>query len=129
MAISVLLIDDDPEIAIILRTLLCGEDYQMRAVPNGQEGIDACRCQLPDIIILDLMMPEMNGWQVCKRIREFTDTPILVLSALGMPQNVASALQAGADEYMVKPVHAELLASRLRALVQKHALSKSRHMA
>ncbi|HEY69126.1 MAG TPA: response regulator [Anaerolineae bacterium] len=129
MAISVLLIDDDPEVAMILRTMLCGEDYQLRAAPNGEEGIDACRNQSPDVIILDLMMPEMNGWQVCKRIREFSDTPILILSALGMPQNVISALQAGADEYMVKPVHSESLASRLRALVQKHALNNSRQIA
>ena len=129
MAISVLLIDDDPEICMILRTMLCGEDYQLRAVPSGEEGIDACRKQSPDVIILDLMMPEMNGWQVCKRIREFSDTPILILSALGMPQNVISALQAGANEYMVKPVHSGLLTSRLRALVQKHALNSSRQIA
>ena len=129
MAISVLLIDDDPEVAVIMRTLLRGEDYQVRAVTNGEEGICACRDRAPDVIILDLMLPEMDGWQVCQRIREFTDIPILILSALGMPRNVASALQAGADDYMVKPVHARLLASRLRALVQQHALSSSRQIA
>ncbi|MGD8815145.1 MAG: response regulator [Anaerolineales bacterium] len=129
MAISVLLIDDDPEVAVIMRTLLRGEDYQVRAVTNGEEGICACRDRSPDVIILDLMLPEMDGWQVCQRIREFSDIPILILSALGMPRNVASALQAGADDYMVKPVHARLLASRLRSLVQQHALSGKRQIA
>lgn len=129
MAITVLLIDDDPDVGVVMRTLLRGEDYQIRAVASGEEGIRACQERLPDVIILDLVLPEMDGWQVCNRIREFSDVPILTLSSLGMPRSVARALDAGADDCMVKPVHATLLASRLRTLVQQHALGARRQVA
>jgi DNA-binding response OmpR family regulator len=123
MAINVLLIDDDPEISLMLRTLLRGQDFQIRAEFSGPAGVEACSDQPTDVVILDLMMPEMDGWEVCKRIREFSDIPILVLSAVGAPGSVARALEAGADDYLIKPVHASLLASRLRALVRKYALA------
>ena len=71
MAIEILLIDDDPDFSMMLRTLLRGRDFQVRAVFSGDEGIDACRDDPPDVVILDLLMPEMNGWEVCERIRTF----------------------------------------------------------
>ena len=129
MAIEVLLIDDDPELSIILRTLLRGQDFQIQAVCSGREGIEACKEKPPDVVILDLLMPEMDGWQVCQRIRSFSDVPILILSALGAPGSVARALDAGADDYLIKPVHASLLASRLRTLVRPRALAHEEHAA
>ena len=125
MAIEVLLIDDDPDLSIMLRTLLRGQDFQIQAVYTGPDGIKVCRESSPDVVILDLMMPEMDGWEVCERIREFSDVPILILSALGSPGSVARALDAGADDYVIKPVHASLLASRLRTLVRRRALQPS----
>ncbi|MEE8122022.1 MAG: response regulator [Anaerolineales bacterium] len=119
MAVDVLLIDDDPDLAIMLRTLLRGQDIQIRAIFNGEEGIEACRDEQPDVIILDLLMPSMDGWEVCEKIREFCEVPILILSAIGSPGSVARALDAGADDYLIKPVHASLLASRLRALMRR----------
>ncbi len=119
MAVDVLLIDDDPDLAIMLRTLLRGQDIQIRAIFNGEEGIEACRDEQPDVIILDLLMPSMDGWEVCEKIREFCDVPILILSAIGSPGSVARALDAGADDYLIKPVHASLLASRLRTLMRR----------
>ena len=121
MAIQTLLIDDDADLSVMLRTLLKGQDFDIRAVFNGKEGVDACREMNPDVIILDLLMPEMDGWQVCEQIREFSAVPILILSALGAPGSVARALDAGADDYLIKPVHASLLASRLRTLVRRQA--------
>jgi two-component system KDP operon response regulator KdpE len=70
-------------------------------------------------------MPEMDGWDVCQRIRGFSDVPILILSALGAPGSVARALDAGADDYLIKPVHASLLASRLRTLVRRKAVKET----
>jgi two-component system KDP operon response regulator KdpE len=135
MAIEILLIDDDPDFSMMLRTLLRGRDFQVRAVFSGDEGIDACRDDPPDVVILDLLMPEMDGWEVCERIRTFSDVPIMILSALGAPASVARALDAGADDasvaraldagaddYLIKPVHASLLASRLNALVRRRIL-------
>jgi DNA-binding response OmpR family regulator len=103
----------------MLRTLLRGQDIQIRAIFNGEEGIEACRDEQPDVIILDLLMPRMDGWEVCEKIREFCDVPILILSAIGSPGSVARALDAGADDYLIKPVHASLLASRLRTLMRR----------
>jgi DNA-binding response OmpR family regulator len=119
MAVEVLLIDDDPDLAMMLRTLLRGQDFQIRAVFTGEEGVKECKASPPDVIILDLLMPGMDGWDVCEQIREFSDVPILILSALGSPGSVARALDAGADDYLIKPVHASLLASRLRTLVRR----------
>jgi DNA-binding response OmpR family regulator len=123
MAIEVLLVDDDVDLAMMLRTLLRGQDFQIRSVRTGQEGIRSCQENPPDVVILDLLMPEMDGWQVCERIRSFSDVPILILSALGAPGSVARALDAGADDYVIKPVHASLLASRLRTLVRRRSLA------
>ena len=119
MAVEVLLIDDDPDLSIMLRTLLKGQDFQIRAVFSGEEGIAECTSNPPDVIILDLLMPGMDGWEVCEKIRKFSDVPVLILSALGSPGSVARALDAGADDYLIKPVHASLLASRLRTLVRR----------
>ena len=125
MAIEVLLIDDDPDLSTMLRTLLRGQDFQIKAVLSSEEGIESCRDPdwQPDVVILDLLMPEVDGWEVCERIRTFSDVPILILSALGSPGSVARALDAGADDYLIKPVHASLLASRLRTLVRRRALN------
>jgi len=122
MAVEVLLIDDDPDLSIMLRTLLRGQDFQIQAVFAGEEGIRACRENQPDVVILDILMPEMDGWEVCEHIRDFSEVPILILSALGSPGSVARALDAGADDYLIKPIHASLLASRLRTLVRRSLL-------
>lgn len=129
MAVEVLLIDDDPDLSIMLRTLLRGQDFQIKAVFTGDEGIQACKDDPPDVIILDLLMPEMDGWEVCERIRGFSEVPILILSALGSPASVARALDAGADDYLIKPIHASLLASRLRTLVRRSLLVEQQQIA
>jgi DNA-binding response OmpR family regulator len=123
MAIEVLLIDDDVDLAMMLRTLLRGQDIQIRSVGTGEEGVQAVRDDPPDVVILDLLMPGMDGWEVCEHIRSFSDVPILILSALGAPGSVARALDAGADDYLIKPVHASLLATRLRTLVRRRSLA------
>ncbi len=124
MAIQVLLIDDDPDFSIMLRTLLRGRDFQVRTVFSGEDGVQACRKFNPDVVLLDLLMPEIDGWEVCQQIRSFSDVPIMILSALGAPASVAKALDSGADDYLIKPVRAGLLASRLRALIRRRALAE-----
>lgn len=122
MTLRVLLIDDDPDVAVTLRTLLRGQDFDIQPVFSGREGIEAVRESEPDVIILDLLMPELDGWQVCQEIRGMSEVPILIMSALGSPGSVARALDAGADDYLIKPVHASLLASRLRTLVRRQSV-------
>lgn len=129
MAIDVLLIDDDPDLSVMLRTLLRGQDFQIQAVYTGEDGVQSCKTAEPDVVILDLLMAEMDGWEVCERIRSFSKVPILILSALGAPGSVARALDAGADDYLIKPVHASLLASRLRTLVRRQMIKASEQAA
>ena len=124
MPIEVLLIDDDPDLSTMLQALLRGKDFQIKSVQSSEEGIQSV--QNPDaaldVVILDLLMPEMDGWEVCERIRSFSDVPIVILSALGSPGGIARALEAGADDYLIKPVYASMLASRLRMLVHRKEL-------
>jgi len=124
MPIEVLLIDDDPDLSTILQALLRGKDFQIKSVLSSEEGIQTVQNPdaASDVVILDLLMPEMDGWEVCERIRSFSDVPIVILPALGSPGGIARALEAGADDYLIKPVYASMLASRLRTLVHRKEL-------
>ncbi|MEN4011040.1 MAG: response regulator transcription factor [Chloroflexota bacterium] len=116
---NILVIDDDPAMTELLAALLQTIPAKVIAVNSGQEGIDRAQQHRPDIVILDLMMPEMDGWQVCKKIREFSNVPILILSALDHPGMVATALDAGADDYLIKPVSSGMLIARINTLLRR----------
>ncbi len=115
----ILVIDDDPAMTELLKILLESLTATVHTAYNGQQGIELCKNENPDVIILDLMMPEPNGWQVCKTIREFSHTPILILSALDNPALVATALDAGADDYLIKPVSSSMLIAHIQNLVRR----------
>jgi DNA-binding response OmpR family regulator len=115
----ILVIDDDPAMTELLKILLESLSAKVHTAYNGQQGIELCKTEKPDVIILDLMMPEPNGWQVCKAIREFSRTPILILSALDNPGLVATALDAGADDYLIKPVSSSMLIAHIQNLVRR----------
>jgi DNA-binding response OmpR family regulator len=121
---KVLTIDDDPAMTELLTLLLKMHGIDAYMANNGEEGIRLMRKISPDIIILDLMMPGMDGWQVCEKIRSFSDIPILILSALDNPGMVASALDAGADDYLVKPVPSGVLIAHLNTLTRRTATGK-----
>ncbi len=118
MATKVLVIDDDLVITDMLTDLLKAEGFEVHVRNSGREGINAVRDIQPDVILLDLMMPGMNGWQVCREIRSFSPIPILILSAVVDSQDVIRALDEGADDYMVKPVTRGVLAARLKRLAR-----------
>ena len=126
---TILIADDNTRTLDAYRSFLENYGHRIITEEDGLKAVGRAIHEKPDVIILDLVLPEMDGWQVCNRIREFSDVPILTLSSLGMPRSVARALDAGADDCMVKPVHATLLASRLRTLVQQHALGARRQVA
>ena len=100
---QVLVVDDDPDFVEAMRLTLERNGYTVVSAVSGDEGLAKVRADKPDLVILDLMMPDMNGWQVCKAVREFSKVPILILSALDSPGLVAAALDAGADDYITKP--------------------------
>jgi DNA-binding response OmpR family regulator len=119
MTINVLAIDDDPAMTELLTLLLRTHGFNIQTANTGEEGVKLTRKESPDVIILDLMMPGMDGWQVCKQIRSFSTVPIVVFSALDSPGIVASALDAGADDYLVKPVPSGVLISHLNTLTRR----------
>lgn len=119
---KIIIIDDDPAITELLTLMLASEDTEIISANSSEEGIDLVRTENPDIVILDYMMPIMDGIQVCKSIRQFSNVPILVLSALNSPEMAVGALNAGADDYLVKP----LTTNMLLAQVNKHARRNNR---
>lgn len=123
MSIKVLTIDDDPAMTELLSLLLKMHAYEVLQANTGEEGIRLIREKSPDVVILDLMMAGMDGWQVTTEVRKFSKIPILVLSALDNPGNVASALDAGADDYLVKPVPSGTLVARINTLTRRNRMN------
>jgi len=116
---TVLTIDDDTAITELLAMLLRTHGFEVVTANNGEEGIKAIQATKPHVVVLDLMMPGMDGWQVCKHVRTFSNVPIVILSALDDPAMIASALDAGADDYLVKPVSSSILVAHLNRLIRR----------
>jgi DNA-binding response OmpR family regulator len=117
---KILVIDDDPSMTDLLKVLLAPTGALILTSLSGQDGLLQISQHNPDVIILDLMMPELDGWKVCQKVRETNKTPILILSALDNPGTVASALDAGADDYLIKPVTSGVLIAHINKLVRRN---------
>lgn len=117
--IKVLAIDDDPAMTELLALLLKTNDLDVITANNGPGGIQLIKEVSPDIVLLDMMMPDMDGREVCREIRTFSNVPIVVLSALNNPGVVASALDEGADDYLIKPVPSSILVAHIRSLARR----------
>jgi DNA-binding response OmpR family regulator len=121
---KILVIDDDSAITDLLSMLLNMHDFNVITANSGTEGIELVRTQSPSVVILDLMMPDPNGWAVSKAIREFSNVPIMILSAINDPSMVASVLDAGADDFLVKPVPSGTLVAHIKKLMRRSDISK-----
>jgi two-component system response regulator MtrA len=119
MAIKLLVIDDDSAVTDLLSLLLKSNGFEVTATNNSTEGLGMIRDVSPDVVILDLMMPEMDGWQICKAVREFSPVPIIILSALNDPSMIASVLDAGADDYLTKPTPSRVLIAHINRLINR----------
>lgn len=113
MALKILSIDDDPSITKLLSILLGTFGMQVITANSGARGLELMRAEAPDLVLLDIMMPEMNGWEVCQAIRSFSDVPIIAFSALGSPQEVEKALRLGFNDFLEKPSSSEILVERI----------------
>ena len=113
----VLVIDDDNATTDLFKLILKPNEFEVHVVNSGPEGIEAARRLSPEVVVLDLLMPEMDGSDVCRAIRSFSQVPILVLSAVSKPGMVAQALDEGADDYLLKPITSSVLIARLKRLV------------
>jgi DNA-binding response OmpR family regulator len=119
MPIKILVIDDDSAVTDLLSLLLRSQGFEVSATTNSTEGLGFIRDDAPDVVVLDLMMPEMDGWQICKAVREFSQVPIIILSALNDPSMIASVLDAGADDYLTKPTPSRVLIAHINRLVHR----------
>ena len=119
MPVKLLVIDDDSAVTDLLSLLLKSNGFEVAATNNSTEGLSMIGDISPDVVILDLMMPEMDGWQICKAVREFSQVPIIILSALNDPSMIASVLDAGADDYLTKPTPSRVLIAHVNRLVNR----------
>mgnify|MGYP000968226930 CR=1 FL=1 len=110
----ILVIDDDPASTELIKVLLASYPAEVTTTNLPAEGIEIARKLKPDLILLDLWMPEMDGRQVCRIIRRSSSVPILILSALDSPETIAEVLNVGADDYLVKPVSQPVLHAYIR---------------
>lgn len=125
MGIKVLIIDDDSAMTELLSHLLEGYGYEVIVVNDSHEGVELVKKESPDILLLDLMMPGKTGWDLCREIRTFSKVPIAVLSAIDDPAMVTSALDAGADDYMVKPMPSGELLTHINNLTRRAVVEKN----
>jgi two-component system KDP operon response regulator KdpE len=116
---KVLVIDDDQSMCETLKLVLEPHMFEVFEAHSGPDGIEATQTIKPDVVIVDLLIPEMDGWQVTKAIRAFSQVPILMLSAVSKPDIVAKALDEGVDEYLTKPMPSSVLIAHLKRLAQR----------
>jgi DNA-binding response OmpR family regulator len=115
----VLVVEDDAEIADVLRRSLRQEGYEVRTSADGIDALDAATAFVPDLVVLDLGLPRLDGIEVCRRLREEGDVPILMLTARGETEDRVDGLDSGADDYLVKPFERQELLARIRALLRR----------
>lgn len=117
---KIVVIDDDSAMSELIKILLLPITPDVVTLTSEPEEINSLKVIQPDIVLLDLMTQEINGCDVCKKIREFSNIPILVLSALDSPQLIADALDSGADDYLIKPVGSNILIAHINKLVRRN---------
>jgi DNA-binding response OmpR family regulator len=116
---TILLVDDEPLYLRLLKVNLEPEGYQCITAKNGLEALEAISLKMPDLIILDIMMPKLDGIDTMTRIRQFSNVPIILLTALGEEQDKVKGLNIGADDYVVKPFSATELVARVKAVLRR----------
>jgi two-component system, OmpR family, response regulator MprA len=120
MSERILIIEDETRIADLLRRGLLYENYEVEVAPDGEAGLTAARDRPPALVLLDLMLPGIDGLTVCKRLRSASQVPILILTAKETVPDRVAGLDAGADDYLVKPFSFDELLARVRALLRRH---------
>jgi two-component system KDP operon response regulator KdpE len=120
----VLVIDDEPQILRAVRTILTAKQFRVTTAARGEEGLTLAAAEAPDLIILDLSLPDLDGIEVCRRLREWTQVPIIVLSVRDTEKDKVAALDRGADDYLTKPFSIEELLARIRVALRHSAQSK-----
>ncbi len=115
----ILVVDDEPRMIGFIRMNLELEDHRVIEAHNGLEALDALRTQLPDLVLLDVMMPELDGFETLRMLREFSDIPVILLTAKGEENDKVFGLELGADDYITKPFGPRELSSRIKAIFRR----------
>ena len=118
---KILVVDDDTNICELLRLYLEKEGYVVKIVNDGVSGINAFKQENPDLTLLDIMIPKLDGWQVCREIRKFSDKPIIMLTAKGETFDKVLGLELGADDYVTKPFDTKEVVARIKAVLRRTA--------
>jgi len=116
---TILVIDDDPNLRSLMQLALTTAGYNAVTAPDGAEGLRSLEEHQPDLVLLDVMMPDLDGWEVCQRIRAFSGVPIIFLTARQAEQDKVTGLDMGADDYIVKPFHRAELRARVKAALRR----------
>jgi DNA-binding response OmpR family regulator len=116
---SILVVDDDPRILKLMKCDLQLEGYRVTIATGGRMALQLIENEEPDLIILDIMMPEMDGLQVCERVRQFSQVPIIMLTAKAQSEDVIHGLEIGAEDYVAKPFSVDVLLARVKAVLRR----------
>ena len=126
MDTKLLIIDDDPNICDMLKLYFENEGYKVKTVNDGVDGVNYFKMYDPDLVLLDIMMPRKDGWQVCREIREVSSKPVIMITAKGEVFDKVLGLELGADDFIVKPFDLKELSARIKAVLRRYsAHSKS----
>ena len=118
---KILVVDDDSNICELLRLYLAKEGYAVTVAGDGEAALAAYEKEKPDMVLLDVMMPKIDGWEICRRIRKLGDTPVIMLTAKGETFDKVLGLELGADDYVVKPFDAKEVVARIKAVLRRCA--------
>ncbi len=119
-----LVFDQDTLGETFLKHMLTPDSFEVCKVTSNTEGMRTSRSWKPDVIVINLMQPPVDGWKLCRKLREYSQVPILVLAAVSDPNSIARWLDAGADDYLTKPFSSEVLVAHLQKLTRRTKLSK-----
>ncbi|MBO9606340.1 MAG: response regulator transcription factor [Paenibacillaceae bacterium] len=122
---KVLVVDDDPHIRKLVRLLLTGEGLEALEAEDGVEALELLETMSVDMVVLDVMMPRMDGWQLCRELREHYELPLLMLTAKGETEQKVKGFDLGADDYLVKPFDPPELIARVKALLKRYRIAAS----
>ena len=120
-AVTILVVDDEPQIRRVMRSTLSTHGYVITEAKTGEEALESMRKERPDLVLLDMNMPGMGGIEACREIRRASDAPIIMLTVRNAERDKVAALDAGADDYVVKPFGIEELLARIRAALRRYA--------
>lgn len=120
MSTKILVIDDDANICELLRIFLENEGYKVKSAGDGAEGIATFKAYEPDLVLLDIMLPKKDGWQVCREIREMSQKPIIMITAKGEVFDKVLGLELGADDFIVKPFDTKEISARVKAVLRRY---------